>query len=222
MRAGGTMVGVVEVFAPAPAGTPQSIGDAPSAVVATRTNGATDTLLRIPPMPKQSDALVIPELTQRQFIRRSADGEFWCAIGRVAAPGLSIACIDAAGKPALQALRTEPTRRTTEAIWNGAVATMAKGGTKREDVTGFFHRPPVLPAGFDLLVNRNGEVWILASHPAEPTLTWTRLRADGSAFAPLTVAGRVTLRALDGKWYYAADTDADDLQTLIRCQIPER
>jgi hypothetical protein len=175
-------------------------------------------------MARSPDEYVIPELMQKQLIRKSADGEYWCALGRTEVPGLAVSCTDAAGKPALNGVQKWTARQTTDAVWEGAIAAMMKWGpgNSRASVTDFFHRPPLMPFAFDMLINRNGDLWILRSHPSEPTQVWARLRQNGMLLTPITVPGHVKLRALDGNWFYAADTDADDLQTLIRCPVPER
>ena len=220
-RSGDIVIAIEPVYVLVP-GRPHEIGADPLAIVATQPSGRADTLLRIEPMPLIGDPLVIPELYQKLLIRGSVDGEYWCGIVRAATTGLATSCTDASGRPYLRGVQTWSPRLTSDTAWGGAIAAMMRSSSnaKRTDVTGFFHRPAFLPLGFDLQVNRNGELWILRSHPSEPLQIWDRLRRDGTRLPSFTVPGRVQLRALDGNWYYAADTDADDLQTLIRCPIP--
>lgn len=219
MRPGGTVIGIEPVFDHSLKQV--QIGDTPLAVVATRPSARTDTLLRVTPLPLAGDRYTIPELTQKLVVRGSAGGEYWCAMERGTTPGLATSCADAKGRPFLRGVQAWPPRATSDTAWGGAIAAMMRWSpnTKRADVTGFFHRPAFLPLGFDLRVNRNGDVWALRSHPSEPMQIWDRLRRDGTRLSSITMSGHIQLRALDGSWYYAADTDADDLQALIRCPI---
>ncbi len=218
-RPGGATIGVEQVYDHT--AKSRNLGTGPFAVVVTRASGRADTVLQVADGPTPVDQKVIPELSQKLLIRGSAGGEYWCAIVAAESAKLATSCTDATGRHYLQSVQALPARATSDTAWGSAVAAMMRSslGIQRSDVTDFFHRPALLPSGFDLLVNRNGDLWILRTHPGEPGQIWDRIRRDGTKLPSITVPRHVQIRALDGAWYFAADADADDLQSLIRCPI---
>jgi hypothetical protein len=100
------------------------------------------------------------------------------------------------------------------------VATFARQmGVPASAVTDQFSRPRSSSAAFTLMVNGTTDVWLGRSKPADTEAIWERVGFEGKLLTRRVFPGRYQVRAVDGNVFYAAETDLDGVQTLVRCRL---
>ena len=181
--------------------------------------GATHTILSITPA-KSTDVSVLPGFSPFGIIRGSLDASLWCITARGADDATQLACSTSAGREVLHQQAHLVPHAVPAALWDSSVSVFAEQmHVPVGEVLKQFARSRTVTAAFDLLINGRSEIWLLRSPPAEATATWERMAISGSRLTPISLPRRLQLRALNGDIAYAADTDADGLQALVRCRL---
>ena len=199
---------------------PVEIGSSPLTVgIVVPATGATHMILSITPT-KPTDVSVLPGFSPFGIIRSSQDASLWCITARGADDATQLACSTSGGREVLRRQEQLAPHQVPIALWDSSVRLVAEQiGVPVGEVVKQFTRSRTLTAAFDLLINGRSEIWLLRSPPAEATASWERLAVSGRRLTPISLPSRLQLRALDGDIAYAADTDADGLQALVRCRL---
>ncbi len=204
----------------ATSGRPIEIGSNPLTVgVIVPATGATQTFLSITPA-RGMDGSVLPGFYPAGLVRGNLDASLWCITARGADDATQLACTTSGGRVVLRQDRKLAPHALSAALWDSSVSVFAEQmHVPVSEVVKQFTRSRSLTAAFDLLINGRSEIWLLRSPPAEATATWERMAITGKPLAPITLPSRLQLRALDGDIGYAADTDAEGVQALVRCRL---
>lgn len=197
-----------------------AIGDGPLVVgVVYPASGRTVSLLSLTAVP-HPDPNVLPTLQPGSSIATNRDASRWCAMANGIDGGTQLTCMTNSGKSLFQSTIVLPQRAIPSAVADDEVATFARQvGVPTSAVTDQFSRPRSTSAAYALLVNGTADVWLARSRPADPEATWDRVGFNGKLLTPRKLPGRFQLRAVDGNIVYAADTDRDGLQSLVRCRL---
>lgn len=202
------------------AGHPIEIGSSPLTVgVIVPSTGTTRTLLSLTPA-KSASVSLPPGFSPPGMVRGSSDASLWCITARGAEDATQLACVTSDGRRLLrQDFKLAPYPLAT-ILWDRSVTDMAaQFHVPVGEIEKQFTRPRALTAAFNLLINGRSEIWLLRSPAAESTATWQRMTVTGKSLTPVSLPSRLQLRALDGDVAYAADTDADGVQALVRCRL---
>ena len=202
------------------AGRPIEIGSSPLTVgVIVPATGTTQTLLSLTPA-KSTSVSTPPGFSPPGMVRGNPDASLWCITARGDGDATQLACITSDGKRVLrQDFKLAP-YPLAAILWDRSVAELAdQFHVPVSEIEKQFTRPRALTAAFDLLINGRSEIWLLRSPPAESASTWQRMTVAGKLLTPVSLPSRLQLRALDGDVAYAADTDADGVQALVRCRL---
>lgn len=201
-------------------GRPIDIGSSPLTVgVIVPATGATQTLLSISPA-KSTNVSVLPGFYPAGMVRGSLDASLWCITAGGAEGATQLACMTSGGRSVLRKQMHLAPHALSAALWDSSVSVFAaQMHVPVSEVVKQFTRSRSLTAAFDLLIDGRSEIWLLRSPPAEATATWERMAITGKPMTSVNLPSRLQLRALDGDIAYAADTDADGVQALVRCRL---
>lgn len=162
------------------------------------------------PQPFASETVVGASPDYGTFCAARPDGSAWI-----------VECVNDAGVPLKQSRLSLAGYELTTALFD-SVVTIFSQGRDRAEVRRQLIRPRTLPAINDIKVANNGDVWLQRTHPIERMGTWQRVTRSGLeareiSTAPLT---RLLLVTADSVW--GVRSDADGLETLMRCAVPTR
>jgi len=197
-----------------------SLGDGPLVVgVVTPASGRIVNLLSVAAVP-HPDPKVLPTLKPVSAIASNRDASRWCAMANGAVGGTQLACVTSTGRVLFETSLLLPERAVPETVLDDEVATFARQmGVPASAVTDQFSRPRSSSAAFTLMVNGTTDVWVGRSKPADTEAIWERVGFDGKLLTRRVFPGRYQVRAVDGNVFYAAETDLDGVQTLVRCRL---
>ncbi len=197
-----------------------AVGGGPTVLGAvTAASGATVRYATLVPARLQ-DPLILQTLQPVTKVAASQDGARWCAIGNGAESATQLVCVSSAGREVLRTALSLPPRPLATAVWDEELAAFARRmGVPPSAVTDQFTRPRSTVAAFDLMVNRQTEVWLARSRPSDPEAVWDRVSLSGAPLTPRSFPGRFQVRAVNGNIVYAADTDGDGMQALVKCRL---
>lgn len=197
-----------------------AIGDAPLAIgTVVPASGTVTRFLSMTPV-RFEDPRILPTMQTVARIATNRDGTRWCAIANGVDGTTQLACVTNAGRVLFQSSLALTPRPVAPAVLDDEVATFARRmGAPPAAVTGQFSRPSSTSAAFALLVNGTTDLWLGRSRPADVAAVWDRIAFTGARLASRVLPGRYQVRAVDGDLLYAADTDADGLQALVRCRV---
>jgi hypothetical protein len=162
------------------------------------------------PQPFEAETVVGASPDYGTFCGARPDGSAW-----------RLECVNDAGV-SIKQVRLSLTGRELTTVLFDSLVTIFSQGRDRADVRRQLTRPRTLPAINDIKVADNGDVWLQRTHSHERMGTWQRvtrsgLEAQEISIAPLT---RVLLVTADTAW--GVRSDADGLETLMRCALPAR
>jgi hypothetical protein len=144
----------------------------------------------------------------------------FCGAVPVDASTSELRCVDDEGRTRLEVRLTLPPRALTDVVYDSVVRSISRQTGRpealiRDRVT----RPRSLPQVLSLMVTDDGDMWVARSHRYEPIASWTRLRADGTVRDQVQLPTKHRLLAIRGDSAWIALPDADDLESIARCQV---
>lgn len=156
----------------------------------------------------------------RAVASSSSSGSRFCS-ARPDGDATTIECVDSRGRLLVKAQPRLTPRPLTEAVYDSMIALFARGpGRTESGMRDLIKRPRNLPAVMALFVEPSGVMWLQRSHAYEPVALWTRLRADGVVLDDVMIPKQYRLISPQGDSFWAAQADADGLETLYRCRLP--
>jgi hypothetical protein len=196
-------------------------GDEPRTIAIVGATGHIDTVLTAPRPQRLDGPPLLPLFNPSRAVRASGDGMFWCVVTPLTRGMTLLQCAAGAGRTVrMDTLRLTP-YPVSDSLWSRSVAATAERFQVSEaDVTRQFPRVTSLGDPLDMYLGGDQSIWLLRSPPADTMARWDRIGPDGRAMPGVVIPARRQLRAIAGAQLYAADTDDDGVQALVRCPVP--
>ena len=148
----------------------------------------------------------------------SQDYARFCAARPAEPDAIDLKCVDDHGSVLLDRRVQVSPRPVTSAIYDSAIAAYRRGPVAESDLRSRISRPRYLPPVTQVMMQKDGGIWLRRSHRAEPSSVWLRLNADGSRRDEISIPATYRIQRVDVDWFWAVTADDDGMETLHRCR----